>query len=230
MNKERAYVQLISKLLGVEFDAIWQRHKRLLIQKVIAWVIGITAIMLAMSYVWITNQAVNVEVKLNEASVHNGNLPPLKNAVIMLTLENETKTDTIHTISDNILFSNIPHKYLDKEVHVTAKITDTSSFQSYLPVDTILQLSETLTINIYRNPTFYGNVHFRLWNPDREEAVANAELEIAGQKVVSESDGHISLFIPLEEQKTKYLIKSSIPLDKDTIYLPCGPDDVILTK
>lgn len=33
MNKERAYVQLISKLLGVEFDAIWQRHKRLLIQK-----------------------------------------------------------------------------------------------------------------------------------------------------------------------------------------------------
>ena len=30
LNKERAYVQLISKLLGVEFDAIWQRHKRLL--------------------------------------------------------------------------------------------------------------------------------------------------------------------------------------------------------
>lgn len=230
MNKERAYVQLISKLLGVEFDAIWQRHKRLLIQKVISWVIGITAIMLAMSYVWITNQAVNVEVKLNESSVHNGNLPPLKNAVIMLTLENETKTDTIHTINDNILFSNIPHKYLDKEVHVTAIITDTSSFQSYLPVDTILQLSETLTINIYRDPTFYGNVHFRLWNPDREEAVANAELEIAGQKVVSESDGHVSLFIPLGEQQTKNNIKSSVPLANDTIYLPCGPDDVILTK
>jgi len=30
LNKELAYVQLISKLLGVEFDAIWQRHKRLL--------------------------------------------------------------------------------------------------------------------------------------------------------------------------------------------------------
>ena len=28
LNKERAYVQLVSKLLGVEFDSIWQRHKR----------------------------------------------------------------------------------------------------------------------------------------------------------------------------------------------------------
>ena len=32
MDKQRAYVQLISKLLGVEIDAIWQRHRRLLIQ------------------------------------------------------------------------------------------------------------------------------------------------------------------------------------------------------
>ena len=28
LNKERAYIQLISKLLGVEFDAIWQRHRQ----------------------------------------------------------------------------------------------------------------------------------------------------------------------------------------------------------
>ena len=27
-EQERAYVQLITKLLGIEFDAIWQRHKR----------------------------------------------------------------------------------------------------------------------------------------------------------------------------------------------------------
>lgn len=35
INKERAYVQLITKLLGVEFDSIWKRHKRILIEKCI---------------------------------------------------------------------------------------------------------------------------------------------------------------------------------------------------
>ena len=37
LNRERAYVQLVSKLLGVEFDAIWQRHRRLLIQKTVGY-------------------------------------------------------------------------------------------------------------------------------------------------------------------------------------------------
>lgn len=33
LNRERAYVQIVTKLLGVEFDSIWQRHKRMLWQK-----------------------------------------------------------------------------------------------------------------------------------------------------------------------------------------------------
>ena len=40
LNKERAYTQLISKLLGVEFDTIWQRHKRQLTRKALVWFIG----------------------------------------------------------------------------------------------------------------------------------------------------------------------------------------------
>ena len=47
LNKERAYVQLISKLLGVEFDAIWRRHRLQLIQKVVACTIGILAALVA---------------------------------------------------------------------------------------------------------------------------------------------------------------------------------------
>lgn len=33
LNKERAYIQLITKLLDVEFDTIWQRHKRRMIEQ-----------------------------------------------------------------------------------------------------------------------------------------------------------------------------------------------------
>lgn len=224
MNKERAYVQLISKLLGVEFDAIWQRHKRLLIQKIITWAILSIAVVASLIGVWITNQPVDVEMRLKEASVHNDLLPPLQNAIITITLDNETKTDTLHNIDNSLVFTNIPHRFIGKEVRVTATCRD------YLDVDTMITLYKDVVLNISRNPSVFGDVHFRLWNPETEKPLANEVIEIAGQTATSDEDGRVSLFVPLEVQQAKYAIKSSVPLANDTVYLPCGPNDVILTE
>lgn len=224
MNKERAYVQLISKLLGVEFDAIWQRHKRLLIQKIITWAIVSIAVVASLIGVWITNQPVDVEMRLKEASVHNDQLPPLQNAIITITLDNETKTDTLHNIDNSIVFTNIPHRFIGKEVRVTATCRD------YLDVDTMITLYKDVVLNISRNPSVFGDVHFRLWNPETEKPLVNEVIEIAGQTATSDEDGRVSLFVPLEVQQAKYAIKSSVPLANDTVYLPCGPNDVILTE
>lgn len=224
MNKERAYVQLISKLLGVEFDAIWQRHKRLLIQKIITWAILLIVVVASLIGVWIANQPVDVEMRLKEASVHNDQLPPLQNAIITITLDNETKTDTLHNIDNSIVFTNIPHRFIGKEVRVTATCRD------YLDVDTMITLYKDVVLNISRNPSVFGDVHFRLWNPETEKPLVNEVIEIAGQTATSDEDGRVSLFVPLEVQQAKYAIKSSVPLANDTVYLPCGPNDVILTE
>ena len=224
MNKERAYVQLISKLLGVEFDAIWQRHKRLLIQKIITWAILLIVVVASLIGVWIANQPVDVEMRLKEASVHNDQLPPLQNAIITITLDNETKTDTLHNIDNSIVFTNIPHRFICKEVRVTATCRD------YLDVDTMITLYKDVVLNISRNPSVFGDVHFRLWNPETEKPLVNEVIEIAGQTATSDEDGRVSLFVPLEVQQAKYAIKSSVPLANDTVYLPCGPNDVILTE
>lgn len=224
MNKERAYVQLISKLLGVEFDAIWQRHKRLLIQKIITWAILLIVVVVSLIGVWIANQPVDVEMRLKEASVHNDQLLPLQNAIITITLDNETKTDTLHNIDNSIVFTNIPHRFIGKEVRVTATCRD------YLDVDTMITLYKDVVLNISRNPSVFGDVHFRLWNPETEKPLVNEVIEIAGQTATSDEDGRVSLFVPLEVQQAKYAIKSSVPLANDTVYLPCGPNDVILTE
>lgn len=224
MNKERAYVQLISKLLGVEFDTIWQRHKRLLIQKIITWAIVSIAVVASLIGVWITNQPVDVEMRLKEVSVHNDQLPPLQNAIITITLDNETKTDTLNNIDNSIVFTNIPHRFIGKEVRVTATCRD------YLDVDTTITLSKEVVLNISRNSSVFGDVHFRLWNPETEKPLVNEVIEIAGQTATSDEDGRVSLFVPLEVQQAKYAIKSSVPLANDTVYLPCGPNDVILTE
>ena len=98
LNRERAYVQIVTKLLGVEFDSIWQRHRRMLRQRIAIWFIGLAAVLAALIGTWLTNRPVDVEVSLKETSVHNKNLPPLHNAVVTLMLDNEKKTDTLKSI------------------------------------------------------------------------------------------------------------------------------------
>ena len=223
LNKERAYVQLISKLLGVEFDAIWQRHRRLLVRKAIAWTLGLIVVVAALIGVWLSNQPVDVEVRLNEASVHNPNLPPLQDAVVTMTLDNETKTDTIRSLDATTVFNNIPHRYLNKEVRITVACPD------FLDTDTTLLLAKAVSINLHRNPAIYGSLRYKLWNPYTDQTSANTIVDIDGHEVLSDADGYITLTIPLAEQKASYPISSSaLSLEDNVVLLPCGPDDIIL--
>lgn len=225
MNKQRAYVQLISKLLGVEFDAIWQRHRRLLFQKMVAWIVGIIAILGIILGVWLSNQPVDMEVKLKEASIHNPNLPTLRNAVITMTLDNETKTDTVHSLDRGITFTNIPHRYLNKEVCIQVECA------TCLPVDTVVLLSKNVTVNLRRTPDYYGHVRFCLWNPTTEQALSNTEVIVAGHPTTSDGNGIVELSIPLSEQSTAYRVtSSSVRLADEMISMPCGSDDIIIVK
>lgn len=225
LNKERAYVQLISKMLGVEFDAIWQRHKRLLIQKIVIWSIVALLLLAAFIGLWATNQPVDVKVQLKEVSTHNENLPPLKDAAITMTLENEVKTDTIRSLDALTIFSNIPHRFLNKEVRICVES------QYFLPVDTVILLSKDNSIEISRDPKDFGNVYFRLWNTNEEQTSPNTEVFIDGHPVMSDANGNVSLFIPLPQQKTSYPVSSpSITLVDTCKILPCGIDDQIRFK
>ena len=224
LNKERAYVQLVSKLLGVEFDTIWQRHKRQLIQKAIAWTIGSVAVLCALLFVWRTNQPLDVSLRLNEASVHNENLPPLKDAVVTMILDNETKCDTISSLDSDLVFSNIPHRFLNKPVHMTVSCRD------FLNLDTTVLLTPTLTLNLFRDPHVYGDVHFRFWNPNEETTSPNEKVSIAGIEAMSDEEGYVTLFIPLEKQQRGYRVTATIPLVKDTLTMPCGGYEMIETR
>lgn len=224
LNKERAYVQLISKLLGVEFDAIWQRHKRQLIRKAIAWILGILAILAALIGVWRGSQPFNAETRLQEVSVHNENLPPLKEAVVTMTLDNESKTDTLESLDVPLVFANIPHRFLNRPIRFTVRCRD------FLDIDTLVRLTPQVTLNLQRDPSVYGDVHFRLYNPDDETFLSHKTIYIAGQETLSDDQGRVSLFIPLASQRKAYPVTADFPLLTDTLHMPCGDDDVILSR
>lgn len=224
LNRERAYVQLITKLLGVEFDSIWQRHKRMLIEKVAAWIIGFFFVFVTMMGVWMYGQPVDVAISLQEATLYNKNLPPMKDAVVTLSLDSETKTDTIQTIKGLAHFQNIPHRYIDKEVRITFKCTDFSV------VDTIVTLQRHTTINISRDASVYGNIHFRLWSESKGTFVGNTKIQIEDMLAISNAKGEVKLKVPLSRQRTEYKLHSSVHLKDSVLFMPYGKDCVIRTK
>jgi uncharacterized membrane protein len=221
LNRERAYVQLISKLLGVEFDSIWQRHKRRLIGKTLAWVFGILAVIAIIFGVWKANQPIDATLTLNEASIHNDNLPQMQNAIVTMELENETKTDTLASFDSPLVFNNIPHRFLGKPVHLTVSCKD------FLSLDTTLTLTPTMTLGLRRDPSVYGDVRFRLWNPNEETTAPNTKISIAGIETTSDEEGYVTLSIPLELQQCYYIVEASLSLGNDTLHMPCGGYEMI---
>ena len=224
LNQERAYVQLITKLLGVEFDTIWQRHRRMLIRQVVTWIVGVVAILISLVVVWHSNQPVDIQLSLQEKSIKNQNLPPLHDAIVTLTLDKDTKIDTISSFSDKGHFLYIPHRYIGKDVRITISCPD------YLPVDTTITLMENMEVNICRNPAVYGNIQFKLWNTSKESYVGNTTIRVDEIVAVSDAEGVVRTTVPLAKQKKEYRLSSTIPLEDSILYMPYGKDCVIRTK
>lgn len=224
LNRERAYVQIVTKLLGVEFDSIWQRHKRMLWQKIILWIIGLTAVLAALTGTWLTNRPVDVKVSLNEVSVHNNNLPPLHNAVITLMLDNERKTDTLHTMDNTTTFTNIPANMLGKKVRVLFVCED------WCTTDTTLELSKNIALNISRDINAFGHVRFTLYN-SQVTPIAGKTINISGVKATSNAQGVVDAVIPFEKQNIIYnLASSEVSLADTIIDAKCGDSDAVFTK
>lgn len=224
LNRERAYIQLITKLLGVEFDSIWQRHRRMLRQKVVAWCVGVIAVVATLVGVWVANQPVDVYLRLHETTVHNDNLPPLKNAIVTLELDNETKTDTVPSLSDMALFANIPHDAIGKMVRIRL------TCHGWLPVDTTMMLSKNPSIGLARNPVVYGNVCFRLWSLKSEKGIGNAKVVVAGHGGMSDANGLVRMNIPLKDQCEKYRVWCERKLENDILVMPTTCSTALIVK
>jgi hypothetical protein len=100
----------------------------------------------------------------------------------------------------------------------------------YLPVDTTLTLSRGVTLNVARDPEVYGHVRFMLWNPATESPIANSTVRILSHEAKSDAAGKVELLIPLQEQQRNYVAQTSFALENDTIYMPCGENDVLIKK
>ena len=118
LQRERAYMQLISRLLNLEFEQLWSYQRIRLAERVIAWIVGLIIVFGAISYTAYINKDVDITTRLKETSIHNEQLPPLKDAIITIMFDNKTEVDTIHSLEAGCVFTNVPHRYLNKEIRM----------------------------------------------------------------------------------------------------------------
>ena len=220
MKRERAVMQVVSRMLGVSFDRIWQRQKRRIRQRIILSITGMLLVLAALLSVWYANQPFDSRVTLYETTPVVEALPPMHDAVLTLTLPDEERTDTIRAWDETVLFRYLPARLKGKEVSLHIETPD------YLPLDTTIILTPDLRLPLRRNPQVYGELSAVVLIDG--EVAAHTPVRVEQQDITTGADGRFSLCIPLEQQRKTYTVSVPGSHRSTTLHAPCGRNDIVL--
>jgi len=220
MKRERAVMQIVSRMLNVSFDRIWQRQKRRIIRRAVYATLGALLVLAALIAVWVMNQPFDSRVTLYEETPAVEALPPMHDAVLTLTLPDEQRKDTISSFAQPSLFRYLPAKLKNKAVNVHLEATD------YLPLDTTVLLSETLSLPLRRDPQVYGALSAVVLV--NGEPAPRTTVQVEAWEVTTDNTGRFSLCVPLEQQQKTYRITHPQSSASSTLHAPCGPNDIVI--
>ena len=220
MKRERAVMQVVSRMLNVSFDRIWQRQRRRMIRNAVLMVLGTLAVLASLLTVWVLNQTFDSRVTLYEQTPSVAALPAMHDAVLTLSLPDDERQDTIRSWNDAVSFRYIPARLKGQTVALRIKAPD------YLPLDTVVELTETLQLPMRRDPMVYGSLHATVLH--NNEPLANQHILVEANEVKTDNNGHFELFIPLEQQQKQYQIINPKYEIINIFHAPCGPNDIVL--
>ena len=103
----------------------------------------------------------------------------------------------------------------------------TFSGSGYEPIDTMLTLRTSMTLPVRRDESIYGHIRFRLRGTEHPE---RQTIRIAGQDLRADKDGLVETYVPLEEQQTAYSVEVNGKVLTDSVYTPCGENDIIMME
>lgn len=192
--RERAYTQIVSKMLGLEFDDLWQRYRRALRRrKIIRLATMLVALVLIVLAAWWASRPISMTLEMSEASPANGQLYA-DEGVVSFMLGETAYADTIHGLPTELAFNNIPRKYRGEKVMLHY---EQPGFET---LDTTIALQRIVALEVRRQPDYYGHVVGYTREAGSEHMVANVKVRVGNVEAVSDEQGFFELDIPLEQQ------------------------------
>lgn len=193
LGREKVLIKVISKMLGVSFDSLWNRHLRQKRRRILCFS---TASVFALFFTYIFAVPVTLLVKTN---MQKSNLPVSDR--IEMNAEGGLYTTSLNTPEFQAIsipgyrrFSNLPI-HLDSEY--------------FIPIDTSITLgvskTKTITFDMFRDDTF---ALYKGQVTDMEgEPIQDVKVSVADRTATTNSEGEFEIRLPLDKQKIEQPIK-----------------------
>lgn len=198
-GRDIAFVKLISRLLSVEFDILWDRFK--IEKKKRKQTIIICALVILISFVlsiyttYYLGRPFDLTLNLSESTPHNEYLPESNGTIVMMSGNDTLSVKEFESIGDNIQMPHIHGKYRNKEIRF---VTNIFGFTS---TDTLIKLNKTHTINIKRDSTYSTFAGYVVYNDDLNPAMGST-IEIENHTTECDQNGYFRIDFPIQQQTT----------------------------
>lgn len=191
-DRQKAFIRLVSHLLGIRFDALWQRHKRFI--RRMAILLSVCAVaLLALSYWYMVPVKLQVTVK-GEAC----QLPEMENGTLNLNGSEYSFCRPDTTLSLGSLPGYFRLKKVPLSFHADRFYQDTTA---EIPIGAgirqhrVLPVRRDSTFAIFAGKVYDGSAEDFLSAP-----VAGATVTVGTRSTVTDATGAFRIVFPLEEQ------------------------------
>ena len=195
VGKEKAFIRVVSRMLGVSFDVLWKRHDRDKRNRRIVSVLC-TCILLVLTYWFAAPISVKINLKDSEHQL------PLPQEVLISFNHSLYKTKTIDT---TVVVSKIPGYLRLSKVLLTIKATYYQNVVEEIKIP--MGISKNLEIQMLRDETFElfaGHVYDEDGNP-----IERANVTIENIVAQTDKNGFFSISFPVKKQSVAKAIKIS---------------------
>ena len=195
VGKEKAFIRVVSRMLGVSFDVLWKRHDRDKRNRRIVSVLC-TCILLVLTYWFAAPISVKINLKDSEHQL------PLPQEVLISFNHSLYKTKTIDT---TVVVSKIPGYLRLSKVLLTIKATYYQNVVEEIKIP--MGISKNLEIQMLRDETFElfaGHVYDEDGNP-----IERANVTIENIVAQTDKNGFFSISFPVKKQSVTKAIKMS---------------------
>lgn len=192
-DRQKAFIRLVAHLLGVEFDTLWQRHKRY-IRRMITMLAVLAVVALALVYWFMIPVKVSVTIKDDKSQ-----LPEMEHGILNVNgseypLTNPDTTINIGALPGYNRLRKIPMSFHADRFYIDEK--------EMLPLSA--GITQHITLQLHRDSTFAifaGAVYDGAYDNYATHPLVGAKVTVGKYETTTDDSGHFRVDIPLADQQ-----------------------------
>lgn len=192
-DKQKAFIRLVAHLLGVQFDTLWQRHKRY-VRRLITSLSVLAVVVLAMVYWFMIPVKLSVTIKDEQHQ-----LPMMEKGVLIVNGSEYSFSTPDTTIELSALPGYCRLQTIPMSIRIDRFYQET---EEQLKISA--GISQHISCQILRDSTFAvfaGSVYDGDAGEFERHPVEGAMVTIDHHQVMTDANGRFRIVLPLDEQE-----------------------------